>query len=211
MLHHSAAGGGLEEDEPVLADLDLVATDEHLPVDTATVDVAAVEAARVDELPAAVGHVQLGVPTRHRDVVEEQLALGRASDDDRGRRGVEVEARALLRSAQDDEHRLTDAEPAHAGRVHRRHGCRVALGRGAQPQDPGLRGHVLDLGQRLERGPAGGAEVVVLVGEMVAPRALAVHGAPPDVALDPESRLSTTLRTARAGVNGAEVLTCGQG
>ena len=104
---------------------------------------------------------------------------------------------------------MADAEAGDAGAVDGGHRRRVALVRRTQPEDAGLERGVLD--QRLERGAARGTEVVVLVGEMAATCALAVHDATSSHDLDPESRLGTTLRMEEARVNGAQPSTCGRG
>ncbi len=64
-----------EEDEPVLADLDLVTVGELDPVDPVPVDVGAVQAADVADRERVAGAVELRVPPRDGHVVEEDLAV----------------------------------------------------------------------------------------------------------------------------------------
>src|SRR4051812_36199224 len=62
------------DDEPELADLDLVAGDDGARVDALAVDVRAVEAADVADREGALLADELGVLARHRDVVQEDVA-----------------------------------------------------------------------------------------------------------------------------------------
>src|SRR5947209_10487100 len=73
-------GLAVEVREPVFADLDLVAVAEVRRVDPLPVDVGAVEAALVVEPPPVAVTREHGVLARDGDVVEEDPALGRASD-----------------------------------------------------------------------------------------------------------------------------------
>ena len=64
-----------EEDEPVFADLDLVATRESDVLDALPVDVGAVEAADVPDVKALLAANELRMPPAHRHIVEEDVAL----------------------------------------------------------------------------------------------------------------------------------------
>src|SRR5215208_6375647 len=76
----SAIALAREVGQLVLADLQLVAVLEAVGIDPAAVDVGAVERARVVQVPPARAAHELGVVARDRDVVEEDLGVGRAPD-----------------------------------------------------------------------------------------------------------------------------------
>ena len=106
-----------------------------------------------------------------------------------GVRRVEVEARALLRTAQHDEHRVPGTEAARRSRSRRR-GMRrgVALARHAQAEDAGLRRGVL---QRLELRRPHDAQKWSCSSARWPHRAhWRAMPPPPPSTLDPESRLS---------------------
>src|SRR3954470_24121466 len=90
-----------EEDEPELADLDLVAVGEDGRVDRLPVDVGPVEAADVDHDELARVAPELRVPPGDRDVVEEDVAV-RVPARARGR-PVQQEARSGVRAAAHDQ------------------------------------------------------------------------------------------------------------
>src|SRR5689334_16111475 len=73
--HLSCCRAG-EEHQPVLADLHLVAPGEHGALDALAVEVGAVEASHVAHREPVALPDELGVPTRHRDVVQEDVAVG---------------------------------------------------------------------------------------------------------------------------------------
>src|SRR5512142_1373167 len=101
----------LEEGQPVLADLDLVAVLELGGLDALAVDEGAVQAAAVLDQPAAVTLPQLRVLPRDGDVVEEDPAVRRATD----RRAVSLGLEGLPRPAAaraDDERRPLHADVA---------------------------------------------------------------------------------------------------
>ena len=81
-LHdHVSAVCSLEEDEAELADLQLVALLQHdLVVDPLGVEIRAVERAGVAHDVAVVGSLDLGVATRHGDVVEADLTVGMTAE-----------------------------------------------------------------------------------------------------------------------------------
>src|SRR5687768_2361917 len=64
-----------EEHEPVLADLYFVAVGQLHFLDPVAVDVGAVEAADVTDRELVTRAVEDRMPTRHRDIVEEDLAV----------------------------------------------------------------------------------------------------------------------------------------
>src|SRR5215471_9640960 len=70
----------LQEGEPVFPDLDLVAVAQIGGLDALAVDERPVQAALVLQMPAVAILREDGVLAGHRDVVEEDRALGRASD-----------------------------------------------------------------------------------------------------------------------------------
>src|SRR3954470_17747238 len=96
-------GGTGEEDQPELADPDLVTVLEQCVVDAVTVHVGAVEAAHVVHLVGPLGPVELHVPARHGDVVEEDVALRVASGADDV--GVQQVASARARPSLHDQQR----------------------------------------------------------------------------------------------------------
>src|SRR5689334_2583002 len=101
----------MEERQPVLADLDLVAVLELGRLDPLAVHEGAVQAAAVLDQPAVVVALQLRVLPGDRDVVEEDPAVGRAAD----RRAVLLRLERLPRPAAagaDDERRALDADVA---------------------------------------------------------------------------------------------------
>ena len=89
-----AGPGSAQEDQPELSDLNLVTAAQRGGVDRFPVDIGAVEAAHVDHLELVVSQPELGMPTAHGDVVEEDVAVGVPSR----RRGrlVEQESRPAL-------------------------------------------------------------------------------------------------------------------
>src|SRR4051794_4638423 len=90
-----------EEDQPELADADLVAVLQQGVVDAVTVDVGAVQASDVVHLVGALGAVELHVPTGDGDVVEEDVALRVATGADH--LGVQQVAAPGARPALHDE------------------------------------------------------------------------------------------------------------
>src|SRR3954470_10048599 len=78
LLERSPAGPRLPgaEHEAALADLDLVASLQDHVVDPFAVDVGAVQAADVVDPEAVRPTAELGMTSRHRHVVEEDLAVG---------------------------------------------------------------------------------------------------------------------------------------
>src|SRR3954466_106447 len=67
--------GAGEEHQPELADPDLVAVLQQRVVDPVAVHVGAVQAADVVHPVGALGAMELDMTTRHRDVVQEDVAL----------------------------------------------------------------------------------------------------------------------------------------
>ncbi len=65
-----------EEDEAELADLEFVTVTQDHAIDTFLVDVGAVQRAGVGDHVAIGRALDLGMPTRHGDVVEADLGLG---------------------------------------------------------------------------------------------------------------------------------------
>src|SRR5215468_4409562 len=99
----------LQEGEPVLADLELVAVPEIRGLDALAVDERPVQAALVLQMPAVALLREDGVLAGHRDVVQEDRALGRAPD----RRGSDFQDERLPRASAarpDDERRAVDPE-----------------------------------------------------------------------------------------------------
>src|SRR5207247_311721 len=83
-------------DQPVLADLELVAVAQRRPgLDPPAVEEGAIEAPLVLDHELVVAPQDHGVLARDGDVVEEDVALGRAAD----RRALAGEAEALPRAA----------------------------------------------------------------------------------------------------------------
>src|SRR4051794_7277047 len=107
----------LEEHEPVLADLHLVGVLQDHRVDAVAVDVGAVEAARVRDGEAAALAGERGVPARHGDVVEEDLAVGMATGGDDVL--VEQEPAAGPGTPLHDEQRRADGQGVDGGGIHR--------------------------------------------------------------------------------------------
>jgi len=68
-------GGPGQEQQSELADLDLVAVDQHRGFDRFMIDVSAVEAVEVDEQDLPVLHPKLDVVTADGGVVEEDVAV----------------------------------------------------------------------------------------------------------------------------------------
>src|SRR5829696_1692422 len=112
-----------EEDQPVLADLDLVAVGQRDRLDPVAVDVGAVEASDVAHRVAVAGAVEDRVPTGDGDVVEEDLAVGVAAGIDDVL--VEEEATACSRTLLDDEQGGSDGQRVDRGRVD---GAELAIG-----------------------------------------------------------------------------------
>src|SRR3954464_13764338 len=108
-------GGAGEEDQPELADPDLITVLEQCVVDAVTVHVGAVEAAHVVHLVGPLGPVELHVPARHGDVVEEDVALGMAPGADDVR--VQQVAAAGPRSSLHDQQRATGRQRVGSGGV----------------------------------------------------------------------------------------------
>src|SRR5947209_7348590 len=94
-------GSAVEVGEPVLADLNLVAVTEESRVDALAVDEGAVEAALILEPPAIAVLHEHRVPAGDGDVVEEDPALGRASDHGRALAEGECLARPAPARADD--------------------------------------------------------------------------------------------------------------
>src|SRR6188472_931078 len=90
-----------EEDQAVLADLDLVAVGQLDGVDPVAVDVGAVEGADVGDREGVAVAMELGVLARDRDVVEEDLAVRVSTRADDVL--VEEEPRAGARPSLDDQ------------------------------------------------------------------------------------------------------------
>src|SRR5918994_2131078 len=80
--------------ELVLADLDLVGVLELVRLDAAAVDVGAVQRSEVIDIQAVLAAHDQRVVAGHRDVVEEHLSIGAASDPD----AVAVDREALPRA-----------------------------------------------------------------------------------------------------------------
>jgi hypothetical protein len=97
-----AAGAAGEEDQLELADLELVAVLDLGVVDALAVEVRAVERPDVADSVARPGPHDLRVAARHRDVVEEDVAVRMAAG--AGDDAVEEELRPRVRAALDDEH-----------------------------------------------------------------------------------------------------------
>ena len=104
-----------EEDEPVLADLDLVAVLERGLLDAVAVDVGAVEAAGVLTVKPSPARLEHRVAARDGDVVEEDVAVGVASGGDLV--GVEQEPAAGARALLHDQQRVPDGQRVHGRRV----------------------------------------------------------------------------------------------
>ena len=71
----SSRGGPGQEQQTELANLDLVAVDQHRGLDRFMIDVSAVEAVEVDEQDLPVLHPKLDVVTADGGVVEEDVAV----------------------------------------------------------------------------------------------------------------------------------------
>jgi len=91
-----------EEDKPELTDLEFVAVAQGHPVDTLLVDVGAVQRTCVGHDVTVWRSFDLGVATRHRDVVEADLGLGMATES--CGRPSEREPGACLRPRPHDQH-----------------------------------------------------------------------------------------------------------
>src|SRR5438132_2640481 len=103
------SASALEEREPVLADLELVPVAELRGLDSFAVDERPIQAALILELPVVSVLREHGVLARHRDVVEEDRAFGRAAD----RRRTRFERERLPRSSAtraDDQRCAVDAD-----------------------------------------------------------------------------------------------------
>src|SRR3954449_3172949 len=107
----------LEEHQPVLADLDLVGVLEQDGVDPVAVDVGAVEAAGVGHGERVALTGERRVPTRHRHVVEEDLAVGVTAGGDDVL--VEQEPAARAGTSLYDEQCRPDRKGVHRSRVDR--------------------------------------------------------------------------------------------
>ncbi len=68
--------------QPELADLDVVAVDQGLLVRSRAVDVGAVQRSGVGDHEGAGGTAELRMPTRHGDVVQEDVGIGVAPHGD---------------------------------------------------------------------------------------------------------------------------------
>src|SRR2546423_15144682 len=88
-----------QENQPELADLHLVPVGQHRGVPWLAVDVGAVEAAPIHHDEVSALAAELGVPARHRDVVEEDVAV-RVTTSARGG-PIEQKARTGVRATPD--------------------------------------------------------------------------------------------------------------
>src|SRR5215217_3795302 len=98
----------LHERQPVLPDLELVAVLQLRAVDPTAVDEGAVQRALVLDEESPVALDEQRVVTRHGDVVEEDVAVGRAADAGAAAAGPERLACAAAAGA-DDERRPLEA------------------------------------------------------------------------------------------------------
>jgi hypothetical protein len=111
-----------QEHEAELADLHLVAVGQYRGVHRLAVHVGTVEAAHVDDLELGTLEAELRVAAAHRDVIEEDVAVGMPAR--RGGGLVEQEPRPRVRPALDDQKGGPDRQTFHT-----RH-CALAAGGG---------------------------------------------------------------------------------
>src|SRR5262249_61782322 len=70
-----SGAGPEQEDQPELADLDLIARSQDGFLDPLPVDVRAIQAADIPDAERAAMPVELGVPPGHRHIVQEYVAV----------------------------------------------------------------------------------------------------------------------------------------